>query len=108
MKKSDSPVESVRRDTFVDELPFSSKVHRAVQLQRYQSTNESVLRFVRETNACLCTGPASNWNGRLKSLNGDEMALGEWPHNSRVEVCRETVADIVLKGYHHYPQSHSK
>lgn len=33
---SDSPVESVWRDVFVDELPFSSKVDRAVQLQRYE------------------------------------------------------------------------
>lgn len=33
---SDSPVESVWRDVFVDELPFSSEVYRAVQLQRYE------------------------------------------------------------------------
>lgn len=35
-KKDDSPVESVGRNMAVDELPFSSKVHRAVQLWRYQ------------------------------------------------------------------------
>lgn len=36
MEKDDSPVESVRRDMLMDELPFSPKVHRAVQLWRYQ------------------------------------------------------------------------
>lgn len=35
-KKDDSPVESVWRDMLVDELPFSSKVHGAVQLWRNQ------------------------------------------------------------------------
>lgn len=36
VRMSDSPVESVWRDVFVDELPFSSEVDRAVQLQRYE------------------------------------------------------------------------
>lgn len=34
-----SPVESSRRDMFVDELPFPPEVHRAVQLRRLEKEN---------------------------------------------------------------------
>lgn len=52
--RDDSPVESVRRDVFVDELPFSSKVHRAVQLWGKK------VGPVSKMNACFRAGLASN------------------------------------------------
>ena len=55
-KMDDSPVESARRDTFVNELPLSSKVHRAVQLQR----KKQKVSLVSKTNALLHFSPARN------------------------------------------------
>lgn len=57
----DSPVESVRRDVLVDELPFPPKVHGAVELWGHQSREKSRvsrgrakrLVLVSEMNACV-------------------------------------------------------
>lgn len=56
----DSPVESVRRDVLVDELPFPPKVHGAVQLWRHQ---------IREVGAWVVVG---------------KLLLAKWMHVSPV------------------------
>lgn len=62
----DSPVESVRRDVLVDELPFPPKVHGAVQLWRHQIREVGGRAgggggsLVSKMDACVSSGPASN------------------------------------------------
>lgn len=78
-KKPNSPVESVWCDVFVDQLPFSPKVHRAVQLWHQRKERARLQSHLQ--NVCL-------------RLNGSSLLTARWQKmwkvglHSRVEAER--------------------